>query len=143
MKSIFLLIFPLFALCLFTGCATVTRGTNDVLVVESDPAGAAVRVSNGMSGKTPTSFKVPRRNSLTVTVEKEGYEKVEVQVNPVVAGAGAAGMAGNVLVGGIVGIGVDALSGATMSLKPNPIQVKLVPEGGDDRKRAEDSPADH
>ena len=34
-------------------------------------------------------------------------------------------MAGNVLIGGIIGIGVDAATGATQDLKPNPLHVVL------------------
>jgi hypothetical protein len=35
-------------------------------------------------------------------------------------------MAGNVLFGGIIGAGVDAATGATKGLKPNPLNVKLI-----------------
>ena len=42
-----------------------------------------------------------------------------------VDGGGAAGMAGNVLLGGIVGAGVDAGTGAMHSHKPNPLVVNL------------------
>lgn len=41
-----------------------------------------------------------------VTVDKDGYEPVQTQIVSQVAGAGAAGMAGNVLVGGIIGVGL-------------------------------------
>ncbi len=34
-------------------------------------------------------------------------------------------MAGNVLVGGIIGAGVDASSGAVLELVPNPVEVQL------------------
>jgi hypothetical protein len=37
-------------------------------------------------------------------------------------------MAGNVLVGGLIGIGVDAYSGAMNDLVPNPLSVKLEKE---------------
>lgn len=109
-----------------SGCATVTRGTKDTLVIESDPAGADVRLSTGQTGKTPTSFKLKRKESVVVTISREGFEPLSVTVNSQVVGAGAAGMAGNVLVGGLIGVGVDAWSGATKSLKPNPVSVKLV-----------------
>jgi hypothetical protein len=110
-----------------TGCATVTRGVNEVLVVESEPSGAAVRLSNGMVGTTPTSFKIPRKGDLHVTIIKEGYEVVDVNVHTQVAGAGAAGMAGNVLVGGLIGVGIDSFSGGMLEHKPNPVKVTLVP----------------
>jgi hypothetical protein len=111
---------------LASGCATITRGTKDTLVVESEPAGATVKLSNGMSGKTPTSFTLPRKESLVVTIEKEGYETLTVNVNPQVVGAGAAGMAGNIVFGGLVGVVVDPLSGAMKDLKPNPVKAVLV-----------------
>jgi hypothetical protein len=117
--------------CLFviatTGCTTITRGTKDTLVVESDPAGADVKLSNGLSGKTPTSFKLPRKESLVVTISKEGYETLTVNVTSQVSGAGGAGMAGNVIFGGLIGVAVDAGSGAMNDLKPNPVKVKLEP----------------
>lgn len=108
------------------GCATITRGSSDTLVVESDPSGADVKLSNGLTGKTPSSFKLDRKANLVVTITKEGYEKVDVNVTPQVAGAGSAGMAGNILLGGLIGAAVDAGSGAMYDLKPNPVKVNLV-----------------
>lgn len=112
---------------LFTlsGCATVTRGTEEALVVESEPSGADVRLSNGMTGTTPTSFKVKRKENLVVTVSKRGYQTATINVTSQVAGAGGAAMAGNVLLGGIVGAAVDASTGAMNELKPNPVKVTL------------------
>jgi len=43
-----------------------------------------------------------------------------------VVGAGAAGMAGNVILGGLIGAAVDAGSGAMKDLKPNPVKVTMV-----------------
>ena len=110
-----------------TGCASITRGTTDTLVIESDPAGADVKLSTGLSGKTPVSFKLPRKNDLTVTISKPGFETLTVNVTSQVVGAGSAGMAGNVLVGGLIGVAVDASTGAMKDLKPNPVKVKLNP----------------
>jgi len=117
----------LVALLLASGCASVTRGTKDTLVVESDPAGAKVRLSTGGVGLTPTSFQLPRKQMLDVYIEKEGYETLTVHVSSQISGTGAAGMAGNVLVGGLIGAGVDVWTGATKDLRPNPIKVTLVP----------------
>jgi hypothetical protein len=109
------------------GCATITRGTTDQLAVESDPAGAQVTLSNGQKGITPASFTLPRKDPLTVTLRKDGYQEVTVKVNPEIGGGGAAGLAGNVLIGGVVGAIIDPASGAIYDLKPNPVSVKLVP----------------
>ncbi|WP_288939831.1 hypothetical protein [uncultured Roseovarius sp.] len=66
-----------------------------------------------------------RRSKVTVTIEKEGCRPVIVKVSNQTAGAGGAALAGNVLVGGVVGLGVDAATGASQELVPNPIDVKL------------------
>jgi hypothetical protein len=38
--------------------------------------------------------------------------------------------AGNVIAGGLVGLGVDAVTGAGYEHTPNPVSVVLVPNGG-------------
>src|SRR5215469_16834115 len=111
---------------LLGGCATVTRGTSDVFVVNTDPSGAAVRTSNQFAcDATPCSFKMPRKSEFQVTITKGGYKTWTGQVTHAVAGAGGVGFAGNVLIGGLVGAGVDLYSGAMMNLVPNPLSVKL------------------
>lgn len=112
---------------IFSGCATITRGTKEVLVIDSKPSNAFVRLSNGMTGYTPASFKIARDSILTCTIEKEGYQSSIVQINHQTAGGGAAGMAGNIIFGGIIGAGVDCVSGATQELAPNPVFVQLEP----------------
>jgi len=108
-----------------TACATITRGTNDTLVIETDPPTTDATLSNGHNCKTPCSIKMSRKENCVVKIEKEGYEPVEVNVTPQISGGGGAGMAGNVLFGGLIGVAVDAGSGAMYDLKPNPISVKL------------------
>lgn len=112
---------------LLGACSTITRGTEEVLVVDSEPSNAQVCLSNGLSGTTPTSFKLKRKGNYTVRVEKEGYESACVQVNNEIGTEGAVGMAGNLVFGGLIGAGVDAISGASKDLKPNPVMVKLEP----------------
>ncbi|MGO4571063.1 hypothetical protein [Microvirga sp. 2TAF3] len=53
-----------------------------------------------------------------------------------VAGAGAAGFAGNVLIGGIVGMGVDAATGSTLEHYPNPVTASLAPLAVSSKNRA-------
>ena len=122
-----------FALCAalsVAGCATVTRGTNDVLVVNSTPSGAQVKISNGQSCTgTPCTFKLPRKSELNVLVSKENCKPQQIRVTNRVSGSGGAAMAGNVLVGGIIGAGVDASTGAMLELVPNPVEVGLECRG--------------
>lgn len=113
-------------LMLTAGCATITRGSNDVLVVNSTPSAAQVKISDGQSCTgTPCTFKVPRKSELNVLVTKAGCRPQQVRVTNRVASGGGAAMAGNVLVGGLIGAAVDAGSGATLELVPNPLNVTL------------------
>lgn len=109
------------------GCATITRGTTEVLVIETTPSGADVSLSNGLRCFTPCALEVKRKSNLVVDITKAGYEPARLNVLSEVAGAGAAGMAGNVILGGVIGAGVDAATGATKRLVPNPVKVTLNP----------------
>jgi hypothetical protein len=68
-----------------------------------------------------------RKEPFSVTVSKDGFVSQTAEVKSEMAGSGAAGMAGNILVGGLIGIGVDATSGALNDLTPNPLQIVLQP----------------
>lgn len=113
-----------------SGCATITRGSNDVLEIQTTPSRAAVQLSNGLScPETPCALKMPRRSNVVVTISKPGYHTSTVNVTNRISGAGGAGMAGNVIFGGIIGAGVDAGTGAMHDLTPNPVVVALEPLG--------------
>lgn len=122
--------FLLLGIAALGGCATITRGTTEAWTVETDPPNAEVELSSGERCLSPCTLQKKRKETFLVTIRKECYRPVQTQVVSQVAGAGAAGMAGNVIVGGIIGAGVDAASGATKELKPNPLVVRLEPENG-------------
>jgi hypothetical protein len=112
------------------GCASVTRGTTENISISSTPAGATAEVSgldNPTTCLTPCVVQAKRNADITVTVNKEGYEPQIIPLTKEVPGTGAAGFAGNVLLGGLVGMGVDAATGAAMDHKPNPVIVTLQP----------------
>ncbi len=69
------------------------------------------------------------RSSFDVTITKAGYKDWQGHVLHQFASGGGAAFAGNVLVGGGVGMIVDAATGATQKLVPNPLNVTLEPVG--------------
>ncbi len=108
-------------------CATVTRGTTEQITFNSTPP-AEMRTSTGLNcPTTPCTLDVSRKSEFVATFSKPGYQSQDVMVQTRIAGAGAAGFAGNVLVGGLVGMGVDAATGSTLEHYPNPVTVSLVP----------------
>ena len=116
------------AALLSTACATITRGSTEAWTVETDPSGATVRTSAGYACEaTPCTWKLPRKTAFEVTITKPGYKTVQTQVVTTISTAGGAGMAGNVILGGLIGATVDLTTGAMKDLKPNPLTVKLEP----------------
>lgn len=117
----------LFLTVLATGCASITRGTTDAFATQSTPSGATVSLSNGLTCVTPCAMELPRKHGFSVTFTLDGYKTLTTNVVPRQAGAGSAGMAGNIIFGGLIGAAVDAGSGAMKDLYPNPLVVTLVP----------------
>lgn len=109
------------------GCATVTRGTTNKVQIVSEPNGASARTSFGHQCTTPCTLSVSRKDEFSVVVSAPGYEEQRVDVKTQLAGTGAAGFAGNLVAGGVVGMVVDASTGATLEHSPNPVSVMLRP----------------
>ncbi len=111
-----------------SNCATITRGTTEAFTITSDPTGADIRISNGLACETPCALEIKRRPGFVVTVTKEGYKTVTTSVVSSISGGGGTAMAGNVLLGGIIGAGVDASNGSMNELSPNPLHVVMEVE---------------
>ena len=115
-------------LALITGCATVTRGRSEAWTAKTQPIDAVVTLSNGMTCHTPCALTIRRKYPFSVDVCKAGYKRVTTQVVSSIHGAGGVGLAGNVLLGGAIGAGVDVGTGAARDLDPNPLEITLEPE---------------
>jgi hypothetical protein len=118
------------ACAMLGGCASVARGTTETISIASTPSGAEAVVS-GL--ETPTTCLTPcavvaKRNAdISISFQKDGYEPQIVQLSKDIPATGAAGFAGNILLGGLIGMGVDAATGAATDHKPNPVIVTLQP----------------
>ena len=117
----------LFLISLFlVSCGSLTRGGKEVLEIKTNPSGARVETSNNMMcSSTPCGLKMSRKSEIQVKIIKKGCKPVTVSVTNQVANVGAASMAGNVILGGVIGAGVDVYTGASKELKPNPVDVNL------------------
>ena len=113
-----------------SACATITRGTRQWYVIETDPVGAQIALSSGQTCVSPCRLKLKRRPGFTVTATMDGYEPAEATVDSRIRGGGVAGAAGNLLVGGIVGGIVDGTNGSMNDLVPNPLRITMTPVGG-------------
>jgi hypothetical protein len=112
------------------GCASVTRGTTENISIATTPTGATADISGleiPTACVTPCVVQAKRNADISVTINKEGYEPQTIPLTKEIPGSGAAGFAGNILLGGLVGMGVDAATGAAQDHKPNPVIVTLRP----------------
>ena len=62
------------SLLMLTGCASVFKGTDQVLAFSSEPEGATVRIDGKAVGQTPLSAKVKKSSVDSITIEKDGFK---------------------------------------------------------------------
>lgn len=105
----------------FGGCASIIKGTTQQIPIASEPSGARVTVDGNPAGTTPTTVTLSRKQNHMVTLEKEGFETENVAITKSIGGA----VAGNIIAGGLIGWGVDAMTGAQYNLHPETLNVRL------------------
>lgn len=118
----------LLTIALLPACATVTSGTSQTIAVETVPAGAACTVSRqgtvlGTVGATPGSLEVSKsRQDLAVACTRPGF----LPASQTVTAEAQAMAAGNILLGGGIGLAIDAATGA-MNRYPSSVSLTLPP----------------
>ena len=115
------------AVVTLSACATITRGSSQKFNIVTTPTAADVKLSTGQTCVSPCDLKLKRKHGFVVTANKQGYQEARAVIDSRIRGGGIAGGAGNLLAGGVVGIVVDASSGAMNDLTPNPLQMTLQP----------------
>ena len=111
-----------------TACATIVNGTSQDLYVETQPEAAACKIDRqgatvGMVNPTPSKTSIPRhKDNIVVSCTRDGYETS----NEVLAANFSGATFGNLLLGGFVGVVIDASSGANNKY-PEKITVILTP----------------
>lgn len=115
---------------LLTSCAAVTTGTSQNLTVVSDPAGAQCKLLRGDSAavvgvisQTPSTMRIDKSSELmTIECTKEGHEVTRTYLEPDFQ----AMTLGNAILGGGIGLMIDAASGA-MAKYPENATVTMIP----------------
>jgi hypothetical protein len=116
------------ALLMLSGCASITESPWQSITLETDPTEARCAVSRqgeslGAVDKTPGTLKISKAfRALRVACEKPGYAPevadVPSSMQPMTFG--------NILIGGGIGFGIDAMTGA-MRFYPSNVRVILAP----------------
>lgn len=110
-----------------SACASIVKGSTAAINVTSPPiTGANCVLSSGQGSwqlTTPASVTVERsKEDIQVRCTKDGYQDATAIIPSNFEGW----TVGNLIFGGIIGVGVDAATGA-MNDYPNAFQVPMIP----------------
>jgi hypothetical protein len=118
-------------LLLMAGCATITRGTTQSVAINTPgaPGATCVLTSQSIPSQTvvtPATIIVEKgQSNIAVHCKKECFQDGV----GVIQSSMEAMTAGNILVGGVIGLGVDAVSGAMHKYSPD-TGILMVPIQG-------------
>jgi hypothetical protein len=113
------------------GCATITKGTTQAITLDTPgAAGSQCTLTSSTVGKmtviTPATVTLDKgQDNIKVSCKKECYSEGVGIISSNVEGMAA----GNILVGGVIGLGIDAASGA-MNKYSEQNQIAMVPTPG-------------
>jgi len=140
-SSVFLLIIKslnsmkkkmLVSLCLLAGlapvlssCATIIDGTKQKVSFSSNPSNAEVIVDGRMLGRTPLTEDLSKKDIHTVKINLNGYHPYEMTLIKKVN----SWVWGNIVLGGLIGLGVDAITGGLYELSPTQVNADLKVKG--------------
>jgi hypothetical protein len=108
-----------------TGCATIVAGGPDTAMVNSKPEGARVSLDGYPCGTTPCTVTFKRDCEGILTFEHPGYRKHMVDIDKTLNGW----FVGNILFGGLIGIGIDLVASNQGKYPGDPVFVELEPVG--------------
>lgn len=117
-KAIILLLLLSFAVY---SCATIVNGTEQQVSFSSNPSGANVSINGQDVGKTPLSTDLKRKETHFVKIELDGYNPYEMTFVRKVSGWAW----GNILLGGFIGLAIDAHQGGMYKLNPEQVMAEL------------------
>ena len=113
---------------LTSGCATITKGSSQTVTVNTDPSGAVCTMTRDAKhlatvNPTPGSISISKSSGLvSVNCKKDNY----LDAAGTMASEFQAMTFGNILFGGLIGVAVDAASGASHEYPPL-ITITLIP----------------
>ena len=104
MKKIFLSLAVVAGLC---SCGSIMNGTKQDVVIASNVSGATVEINGSNRGVTPLTVSLSRADDYTIVLRADGYQDREIRYKSGVS----AWLIGNIAFGGLIGIGVDCITG--------------------------------
>lgn len=104
-----------------SGCATIAHGTSTMVSINTRPSGAEA-IIGGTTVITPATVILKNNRAYDIIFKKDGYEDAYFSLQKEMSGW----IWGNVVLGGIIGMGIDMMSGGAYKIKPTEINVDLA-----------------
>lgn len=122
MKALFIKVVSVILLAVvFNSCATIIHGTKQDVSISSNPSKATVIIDNVEKGITPLTVELSRKDHHLVQINLDGFLPFETKLTRKVDGW----IVGNVIIGGLIGLAVDAMTGGMYMLTPDQIQAEM------------------
>lgn len=107
---------------LFTAaCATLIHGPEQDLAINSTPAGASITIDGQQLGETPAVVRLARNREHYLQLDLPGYLPYQMRLSRTTSGW----VWGNIVFGGVIGVVIDASSGAMYRLKPGMVDASM------------------
>lgn len=106
---------------LMSSCATIVSGSKQNVKFSSNPSTATIFIDEVEVGKTPFEIKLARKSEHSVMLKLEGYQTYQTKLTKKFN----AWFLGNILIGGLIGIIIDPITGAMYNLTPNEINAQM------------------
>ena len=119
-KILFLLIIA--TSILFTSCATIMTGTDQKVSFNSNVPNAKIYIDDSFKGNAPLILTLDTKTSHNIRIEAPGYHTYSTTLQKKVTGWAW----GNIVFGGIIGLGVDMFTGGLYAFKEDNITGNLV-----------------
>ena len=131
MKKHFIIGIALVSMISFSNCASIIHGPTQSVDLTSQPSGARITINGKYMGETPKTFSLrrkgypkgePKGNKEYVTkIELDGYYPYDVKIKRQMDGW----FLGNILIGGVIGIAIDAGNGSMYKLTPDQVIAQM------------------
>jgi hypothetical protein len=106
---------------LMSSCATIISGSKQNVKFSSNPSAATIFIDEVEVGKTPFEIKLARISEHSVMIKLEGYQTYETKLTKKFNGW----FVGNLLIGGIIGLIIDPITGAMYNLSPDQVNAQM------------------
>jgi PEGA domain len=105
-----------------TGCGTMFGGSRQLIQAASIPEGATVAAAGTAGSRTPTSLSLERKNNYVLEFSAPGYTTQRVDVQKSLRG----GIVVLDILGGVLPVIVDAITGGWYKLSPEQVNAMLT-----------------